>query len=115
MGRKRKKRRGPNLIEGLDIPISAFVGDTRRFVQGDIPDEYIPIESQARTKLMALITLRNKSDVLDWPSGYRPKPLDNKPWDYAIRINKKYRIGYNWNKGSPHPTNIEINNHNERN
>ena len=101
----------PNMLEYMDLPLAAFVGDTQDFVRGKIPPRFRNLQKQIRKRLYVLVSRATQHEVEQLPKGYYPKKLRGEKWQYSIRVNDRYRIGYNWDSDSPHPTNIEITDH----
>ena len=106
-----KRRQQAALERRLKLPLSAFRGkDTRNFIQGDTPKKFQSIEDQI-WKTLEIIDDANSTWDLHQRRGLRFKKLHSKRWQYSVRVNQDYRICFDWHQKSPHPTNMEINNH----
>ena len=95
----------------LQIPLEAFRGkDTRRFIQGNTPKKFQGVESQI-WKTVKTLDAANSMWELRQERGLRFEKLRAEKWQYSVRVNDEYRICFDWEHKSPHPTNIEINKH----
>ena len=95
----------------LQIPSDACRDkDTRNFVEGNTPAKFQHVEKQIWETLEIIDDADSIQDLRKF-RGLRFKKLHNKKWRYSVRVNKQYRICFDWHKKSPHPTNMEINSH----
>ena len=98
----------------LKIPLEAFRSkDTRNFIQGNTPKRLQSVESQI-WKTLKVLDVSNSAWELRHNRGLRFEKLRAMKWQYSVRVNKDYRICFDWEQQSPHPTNIEINKHYEK-
>ena len=106
-----KRRQQAAMERKLQIPSDACRDKhTRNFVEGNTPAKFQHVEKQIWKTLEALDGARSMQE-LRRKGGLRFEKLKYAKWQYSVRVNDTYRICFDWRKKSPHPTNIEINNH----
>jgi toxin HigB-1 len=80
---------------------------TREFAEGSRVKAFFGFERKAELKLDELESATSLLD-LDLP-GNRLKALGgDRRGQYSIRINDQWRICFEWPKGTPGPTSVEI-------
>jgi len=80
---------------------------TREFAEGNRVKVFVGFERKAEMKLDQLDAATSLLD-LDLPGNRLEALKGDRKSQYSIRINDQWRICFEWPKGSPGPTNIEI-------
>ena len=81
---------------------------TERFAEGNHVKEFSGFARQAEARLDRLEAARNLNDLAAF-RGNRLEALHGvRRGQFSIRINDQWRICFEWPKGSPGPTNVEV-------
>ena len=80
---------------------------TRKFAQGNRVKAFAGFERQAEMKLDQLEAATALPD-LDLPGNRLEILRGDRKGQYSIRINDRWRICFEWPKGSPGPVKVEI-------
>ncbi len=80
---------------------------TREFAEGNRVKAFASIERKAEMKLDQLDAATSLAD-LALPGNRMEALKGDRKGQYSIRINDQWRISFEWPKGSPGPTNVEI-------
>jgi len=80
---------------------------TREFAEGNRVKAFASIERKAEMKLDQLDAATSLAD-LALPGNRMEALKGDRKGQYSIRINDQWRICFEWPKGSPGPTNVEI-------
>jgi proteic killer suppression protein len=80
---------------------------TRDFAEGKRVKAFAGFERQAEMKLDQLDAATSLHD-LDLPGNRLEALKGDRQGQYSIRINDKWRICFEWPKGSPGPLQVEI-------
>ena len=81
---------------------------TKEFASGERVKAFAGIERPTRLKLDRLEVAASLRDLAGLPSNRLEALAGNREGQYSIRINLKWRICFEWPKGSPGPVNVEI-------
>lgn len=80
---------------------------TREFAEGNWVKAFTGFERQAEIRLDQLDAATALTD-LDLPGNRLEALKGTRKGQYSIRINDRWRICFEWPKGSPGPVNVEI-------
>jgi proteic killer suppression protein len=80
---------------------------TREFAEGNWVKAFTSFERRAEIKLDQLDAAMALPD-LDLPGNRLEALRGDRKGQYSIRINDRWRICFEWPKGSPGPVNVEI-------
>jgi proteic killer suppression protein len=80
---------------------------TREFTAGNRVKAFTGFERKAEMKLDELEAATSLLD-LDLPGNRLEALRGDRKGQYSIRINDRWRICFEWPKGSPGPVNVEI-------
>ncbi len=81
---------------------------TEDFVAGKRVRAFSGIERAARLKLDRLETATSIKDLAALPGNRFEAMRGNRKGQYSIRINDQWRICFEWPRGYPGPTEVEI-------
>jgi len=81
---------------------------TRDFSAGRRVKAFDGIERAARMKLDRLEAATNLEDLLALPGNRLESLKGDRMGQYSIRINDRWRIGFEWPEGAPGPDEVEI-------
>lgn len=82
--------------------------ETGRFASGDRIRKWEPFRHKAEKRLRILDAAASLSDLAALNSNCLEALKGNRGEQYSIRINEQWRICFEWPKGEPGPTNVEI-------
>ena len=80
---------------------------TRTFAAGDWVNAFAGCERQAQLRLDQLDASTSLLD-LDLPGNRLEALKGDRKGQYSVRINDQWRICFEWPKGAPGPSNVEI-------
>lgn len=81
---------------------------TERFAAGERVKEFQAFERQAYRRLELLEAAPNKEALMRFPSNHFEALGGDRKGQYSIRINRQWRICFEWPEGESRPFNIEI-------
>ena len=81
---------------------------TRMFAEGDRVDAFSGIERAASLKLDRLDASTSLRDLAALPGNRLEVLKGGRKGQFSIRINKRWRICFEWRPGSPGPQDVEI-------
>jgi proteic killer suppression protein len=81
---------------------------TRDFASGKYVKAFAGIERAARLKLDRLEAAAALSDLASLPGNRFEHLKGNRRGQFSIRINDQWRICFEWEEGSPGPSQVEI-------
>ena len=81
---------------------------TKDFAEGKPVKAFAAFERAAGLKLDRLHAAATLQDLAALPGNRFEKLSGNRAGQFSIRINDQWRICFDWPKGSPGPTNVEI-------
>lgn len=81
---------------------------TERFAAGERVKEFQAFERQAYRRLELLDAAPNKEALMLFPSNHFEALVGDRKGQYSIRINRQWRICFEWPEGESRPFNIEI-------
>ena len=81
---------------------------TARFAEGERIREFHAFKDQAERRLDILETAVSKNDLMQLPSNRFEALGGNRLGQFSIRINKQWRICFEWTENHERPFNIEI-------
>ena len=81
---------------------------TERFAAGERVKEFQAFERQAYRRLELLDAAPNKEALMLFPSNHFEALGGDRKGQYSIRINRQWRICFEWPEGESRPFNIEI-------
>jgi proteic killer suppression protein len=81
---------------------------TERFAAGERVREFQSFERQAYRRLELLEAAPNRAALIAFPSNHFEALRGDRQGQYSIRINRQWRICFEWPDGEPQPFNIEI-------
>jgi proteic killer suppression protein len=81
---------------------------TERFANGERVKEFQAFEKQAKKRLAILLSARYLADLVLFPSNHLETLGGNRSGQFSIRINRQWRICFEWPEGAPGPSEIEI-------
>ncbi len=81
---------------------------TKRFAEGERVPRFEPFRRQAEKRLRVLEAATGLADLAGLPSNQFEALSGNRKGQYSIRINKQWRICFQWPKGSDGPEDVEI-------
>ena len=82
--------------------------DTERFAAGERIRQWEPFRRQAEKRLRILDAATSLGDLTALNSNRLEGLSGSRRGQYSIRINDQWRICFNWPKGEPGPSNVEI-------
>ena len=81
---------------------------TERFARGERVKEFSSFTRQAEIRLDRLEAAGSLKDLAAFRGNRLEALYGDRKGQYSIRINDQWRICFEWPKGSPGPTNVEI-------
>jgi proteic killer suppression protein len=81
---------------------------TERFAEGSQVKEFSGFARQAEARLDRLEAARNLNDLAAFRGNRLEALRGDREGQFSIRINDQWRICFEWPKGSPGPTNVEV-------
>jgi len=81
---------------------------TERFANGEPVKQFQPFKDQAERRLDILATALNLNDLKRLPSNRFESLRGDRNGQYSIRINRQWRICFEWPPDQDRPFNIEI-------
>ena len=81
---------------------------TARFANGERVQEFQAFEEQAKKRLMILRAAVLRQGLMLLPSNRFEALGGDRKGQFSIRINRQWRICFEWPEHSPRPFNIEI-------
>jgi proteic killer suppression protein len=81
---------------------------TERFATGERVREFQAFERQAYRRLEILEAATSIEVLMSMPSNHFEALGGNRKGQYSIRINRQWRICFEWPEGESQPFNIEI-------
>ena len=81
---------------------------TARFAAGERVREFQAFEQQARKRLIILEEADSREDLMKLPSNHFEALAGDRKGQYSIRINKQWRICFEWPRHRVAPFNGEI-------
>jgi proteic killer suppression protein len=89
--------------------IKSFKGKkTQDLADGRRVKQFEPFARQAEKRLRILEAADSLKDLANLPSNRLESLSGNRHHQYSIRINKQWRICFEWPEGSDGPLNVEI-------
>jgi proteic killer suppression protein len=82
--------------------------DTERLAAGEKVRQWEPFRRQAEKRLRILDAAGSLGDLAALNSNRLEALKGTRKGQYSIRINKQWRICFNWPKDEPGPSNVEI-------
>jgi proteic killer suppression protein len=82
--------------------------ETERLVAGEKVRQWEPFRRQAEKRLRVLDAATSLGDLAALNSNRLEALRGNRRGQYSIRINAQWRICFQWPKGEPGPSNVEI-------
>jgi len=81
---------------------------TRGFAEGERVKKFEPFRKQAERRLRILEAAENIKDLAQLPSNNLEQLSGDRKHQYSIRINRQWRLCFEWPEGSDEPENVEI-------
>lgn len=81
---------------------------TARFAAGERVKEFQAFQEQAERRLDVLEAAVSRRDLMMLPSNHFEALSGDRKGQFSIRINKQWRICFEWPDGCDRPFNIEI-------
>jgi proteic killer suppression protein len=81
---------------------------TERFATGERVREFQAFERQAKKRLLILSEAVSRTGLMLLPSNHFEARYSDRQDQYSIRINRQWRICFEWPDDAPWPFNIEI-------
>jgi proteic killer suppression protein len=81
---------------------------TARFAEGERVKEFQAVQDQAERRLDVLEAATSRTDLMRLPSNHFEALSGDREGQFSIRINKQWRICFEWPEGHDRPFNIEI-------
>lgn len=81
---------------------------TRAFAEGDFAREFEGFKNQAARRLAILEAATRLDDLRGLPSNHLEALRGNRLGQWSIRINRQWRICFEWSEGRSGPTEVEI-------
>jgi len=81
---------------------------TARFAAGERVREFQAFERQAKKRLMVLSEAVSRTGLMLLPSNHFEALFGDRQGQYSIRINRQWRICFEWPDDTPKPFNIEF-------
>lgn len=81
---------------------------TAQFAAGQHVNAFQGFETQAERRLAILNAATSIADLRALPSNRLEALLGDRVSQYSIRINRQWRICFEWPDGQPGPSNVEI-------
>ena len=81
---------------------------TEAFANGEAIRAFRGLERQAWKRLEILDAATSLADLRSLPSNRLEALKGDRAGQYSIRINRQWRVCFEWPGGAPGPTNVEI-------
>ncbi|MBA2658375.1 MAG: type II toxin-antitoxin system RelE/ParE family toxin [Nitrosospira sp.] len=81
---------------------------TREFAQGKRVPAFLGFAPQAEKRLEILDSATRIEDLTVLPSNRFKALGGNREGQFSIRVNEQWRICFEWPRGAPGPSNVEI-------
>lgn len=81
---------------------------TQHFAEGKRVSQFEPFRKQAERRLRVLEAATTVKDLTQLPSNNLERLSGDRKHQYSIRINKQWRLCFEWPEGSEGPENVEI-------
>lgn len=81
---------------------------TRRFAEGERVKDFQSFAKQAEKRLEILDAAQSLEDLRGLPSNRLEALSGDRQGQYSIRINRQWRLCFEWLVGSDGPENVEI-------
>jgi toxin HigB-1 len=81
---------------------------TARFAAGEWIKAFSGFDRAARLKLDRLEAANSLTDLSALPGNHFEALKDDRKGQYSIRINAQWRVCFEWPKGTPGPSDVEI-------
>lgn len=81
---------------------------TKTFSEGGVVQQFEPFRQQAEKRLRILEAATSIRDLAQLPSNRFEALSGDRKGQYSIRINKQWRICFEWPKDANEPYNVEI-------
>lgn len=81
---------------------------TQRFCNGEHVPAFQSFEAQAEKRLAILNAATTVNDLRAMPSNRLEALHGDRKGQYSIRINRQWRICFEWPEGSPGPESVQI-------
>lgn len=81
---------------------------TAAFAAGDFIRQFQGFDRQAYKRLEILAAATCLNDLRALPSNHLEALKDDRAGQFSIRINKQWRLCFEWPEGAPGPSNVEI-------
>ncbi len=81
---------------------------TKTFAEGSFVRQFEPFRRLAEKRLRILEAAESIRDLVQLPSNRFEALSGDRKGQYSIRINKQWRICFEWSKDSDGPENVEI-------
>ena len=80
----------------------------QQFVDGQRVREFQSFEKQLKKRLAVLWNARSKDDLRLFTSNHFEALTGNRKGQFSIRINKQWRLCFEWSESENRPFNIEV-------
>ncbi len=80
----------------------------RQFCEGYRVRDFQSFEQQLKKRLVILEEAQSKDDLRLLPSNHFEALGGDRRGQFSIRINKQWRLCFEWPEGTEHPFNIEV-------
>lgn len=81
---------------------------TRTFAEGGLVREFEAFRKQAEKRLTILEAASGLNDLRGLPSNRLEALQGDRRGQWSIRVNRQWRICFEWSQGAPGPANVEI-------
>ena len=92
----------------LEVPHKYRDKRTERFAAGERVKEFEAFKEQAERRLDLLEAAVNRVDLMLLPSNRFEALRGDRKGQFSIRINRQWRVCFEWPEGQDRPSNIEI-------
>jgi len=92
----------------LEVPPKYRDKRTERFAAGERVKEFEAFKEQAERRLDLLEAAVNRVDLMLLPSNRFEALRGDRKGQFSIRINRQWRVCFEWPEGQDRPSNIEI-------
>jgi proteic killer suppression protein len=91
-----------------EVPAKYRDKRTRRFAEGERVKDFEAFKDQAERRLDVLEAAVNLTDLMLLPSNRFEALSGDRKGQFSIRINRQWRVCFEWPEGQVRPFNIEI-------
>lgn len=81
---------------------------TEAFANGEFVNAFQSFDRQGWKRLEILAAATSLNDLRSLPSNHLEALKDDRAGQFSIRINKQWRICFEWPRGAAGPSNVEI-------